>query len=100
MILVSKRIDAREALAIGLINQISTKEKLMADALAFADVLAKRPPLAVGEVLKAISAFDYSGLEAGLKAEEAGSAVVSNSKDCVEGFSAFLEKREPVFTGE
>ena len=98
--MISKRIDAEEALAIGLINQISTKEKLMADALAFADVLAKRPPLAVGEVLKAISAFDYSGLEAGLKAEEAGSAVVSNSKDCVEGFSAFLEKREPVFTGE
>jgi len=100
MILFSKRIDAKEALSIGLINQISTKDRLMADALAFADVLSKRPPLAVTAVLKAISSFDYSGLEAGLKAEEAGSAVVGNSKDCVEGFSAFLEKREPVFTGE
>ena len=100
MMLFSKRIDAREALAIGLINQISTKDKLMADALAFADVLAKRPPLAVGAVLKAVSAFDYSGLEAGLKAEEEGSAVVGKSKDCVEGFTAFLEKREPVFTGK
>ena len=100
MMLFSKRIDANEALAIGLINQISTKEELMADALAFADVLAIRPPLAVGAVLKAVSAFDYNGLEAGLKAEEEGSAVVGNSKDCVEGFTAFLEKREPVFTGE
>ena len=100
MMLFSKRIDAKEALAIGLINQISTKEELMADALAFADVLAIRPPLAVGAVLKAVSAFDYNGLEAGLKAEEEGSAVVGNSKDCVEGFTAFLEKREPVFTGE
>ena len=100
MMLFSKRIDANEALAIGLINQISTKEELMADALAFADVLAKRPPLAVGAVLKAVSAFDYNGLEAGLKAEEEGSAVVGNSKDCVEGFTAFLEKREPVFTGK
>jgi enoyl-CoA hydratase/carnithine racemase len=100
MMLFSKRIDAKEALAIGLINQISTKEELMADALALADVLAKRPPLAVGAVLKAVSAFDYNGLEAGLKAEEEGSAVVGNSKDCVEGFTAFLEKREPVFTGE
>jgi enoyl-CoA hydratase/carnithine racemase len=100
MILFSRRIGAKEALAIGLINQISTKDKLMQDALAFADVLAKRPPLAVGAVLKAISAFDYNGLEEGLKVEKEGSAVVGKSKDCVEGFSAFLEKREPVFTGE
>jgi enoyl-CoA hydratase/carnithine racemase len=100
MILFSKRIDAKEALSIGLINQISTKDRLMDDALAFADVIAKRPPLAVGAVLKAVSTFDYSGLEAGLKAEEEGSAVVGSSKDCVEGFSAFLEKREPVFTGK
>ena len=32
--------------------------------------------------------------------EEAGSAAVGASKDKVEGFNAFLEKREPVFTGE
>ncbi len=100
MILFSKRIDAKEAFSIGLINQISTRDKLMDDAVAFAEVLAKRPPLAVGAVLKAVSTFDYNGLEAGLKAEEAGSAVVGQSKDCVEGFTAFLEKREPVFTGE
>jgi len=100
MILFSKRIDAKEALSIGLINQISTKDQLMGDAIAFAEVLVKRPPLAVGAVLNAISAFDYNGLEAGLKAEEEGSAIVGQSKDCVEGFTAFLEKREPVFTGE
>ena len=100
MIMFSKRIDAKEALSIGLINQISTKDRLMDDAIAFAEVLAKRPPLAVGAVLRAISAFDYSGLEAGLKVENEGSAIVGKSKDCVEGFTAFLEKREPVFTGK
>jgi len=99
MILFSKRIDAKEALSIGLINQVSTKDKLMDDAIAFAEVLAKRPPLAVGAVLRAVSAFDYNGLEAGLKVEEEGSAIVASSKDCIEGFTAFLEKREPVFTG-
>ena len=100
MILFSKRVDAREALAMGLINQISSRESLMGDAMAIAEVLAKRPPLAVATVLKAISTYDYKGLEEGLKAEEEGSAIVGKSKDCVEGFSAFLEKREPVFTGE
>jgi enoyl-CoA hydratase/carnithine racemase len=100
MILFSKRIDAKEALSIGLINQVSTKAKLMDDAIAFAEVLAKRPPLAVGAVLRAVSAFDYNGIETGLKVEEEGSAIVAKSKDCIEGFTAFLEKREPVFTGK
>jgi enoyl-CoA hydratase/carnithine racemase len=100
MILFSKRIDAKEGLAIGLINQISTKDRLMDDAIAFAEVLAKRPPLAVGAVLKAISTLDYNGLKEGLNVEEEGSAIVGKSKDCMEGFSAFLEKREPKFTGE
>lgn len=100
MILFSKRMGAKEALSIGLINQISTKDNLMEDAMAFAVVLAKRPPLAVGAVLRAVSAFDYSGLDAGLKVEQEGSAIVGKSKDCVEGFTAFLEKRDPVFTGE
>ena len=100
MILFSKRIDAQEALSIGLINQISTKDRLMDDAIAFAKVLAKRPPIAVGAVLKAISEYDYNGLESGLKVEEEGSAIVGKSNDCVEGFTAFLEKRDPVFTGK
>src|SRR5210317_630133 len=59
MILFSKRVDAKEAFSIGLINQISTRDKLMDDAMAFAEVLSKRPPLAVGAVLKAVSAIDY-----------------------------------------
>ena len=100
MILFSKRIDAQEALSIGLINQISTKDRLMDDAIALAKVLAKRPPIAVGAVLKAISEYDYNGLESGLKVEEEGSAIVGKSNDCVEGFTAFLEKRDPVFTGK
>ena len=100
MILFSKRIDAQEALSIGLINQISTRDRLMDDAIALAKVLAKRSPIAVGAVLKAISEYDYNGLESGLKVEEEGSAVVGKSNDCVEGFTAFLEKRDPVFTGK
>ncbi|MCP4692455.1 MAG: enoyl-CoA hydratase, partial [Desulfobacterales bacterium] len=69
MILFSKKVNAREALDIGLVNQISPPDKLMEDALAFAAVLARRPPIAVGCVLKAMSAGEYGGLDKGLEVE-------------------------------
>jgi enoyl-CoA hydratase/carnithine racemase len=99
MILFSKKIKATEALKIGLVNQVSVPEKLMDDTLAFANQLAKRPPIAVSCVLKAMAAGAYEGLDAGLKVEEEGSKIVGQSQDCKEGFSAFLEKRKPVFKG-
>jgi enoyl-CoA hydratase/carnithine racemase len=100
MILFSKRIGAQEAMKIGLINQISAPGKIMEDALAFAQKLAERPPMAVSCVLKAMAAGLYEGLEQGLRVEDEGTAHVSKSKDCIEGFTAFLEKRQPVFKGE
>lgn len=100
MMLFSKKIGAQEALEIGLVNQISTPKSLMADVYAFAGKLAQRPPIAVSCVLKAIAAGSYEGLDEGLRVENEGSRTVSQSKDGVEGFTAFLEKRDPVFTGE
>ena len=100
MILFSKRIDAKQALAIGLVNQISAPETLMAEVLAFAGRLALRPPIAVSCVLKAISAGVYEGLDKGLDVERDGSRIVAASQDAIEGFTAFFEKREPVFKGK
>ena len=100
LILFSKRINARQALEIGLIHKISNKEQLMDDAMAYAEILANRPPIALGCALKAVSALEYEGLEEGLKVEEKGAAIVAKSKDRKEGFTAFLEKRAPTFRGE
>ncbi|MBI9074039.1 MAG: enoyl-CoA hydratase/isomerase family protein [Desulfatibacillum sp.] len=100
MILFSKRLDAKQALEIGLVNQICAPEKLMEETLAFAGVLAQRAPVAVKMVLRAMSAGAYEGIEKGLATETEGSAVVKDTKDSVEGFTAFLEKRPPVFIGE
>ena len=100
MILFSKRLGAQEALEIGLINRVCPADKLMDEALEFAEALAKRPPLAVSATLKAIQTGIDQGIDEGLKAERAGIGVVQVSKDAMEGFSAFLEKREPNFKGE
>jgi enoyl-CoA hydratase/carnithine racemase len=100
MILFSRKISATEALQAGLVDQLSAPAKLMDDALGLAEKLAKRPPLAVNCVLRSIAAGAYEGLDAGLKVEEEGSKIVGQSQDRKEGFSAFLEKRKPVFKGK
>jgi enoyl-CoA hydratase/carnithine racemase len=101
IILFSKRLTAPEAFAIGLVDKVSAPGEVLNDALAMAERLAERPPLAVQVVLKAVSdGLDY-GIDAGLRAELEGvTRVVGPSKDAMEGFAAFLEKRKPVFKGE
>jgi len=100
MILFSRKINATDALETGLVNQVSAPGRLMDDARAFAEKLATRPPVAVSCVLRAIAAGAYEGLDTGLQVEEEGSKIVGQSEDCKEGFSAFLEKRSPIFKGK
>jgi len=100
MIIFSKTLNALEALDIGLVDQVFAPEKLMYNALAFAQKLAERPPIAVSCVLKAMAAGKYEGMDKGIEVEAEGSTCVRDSKDRKEGFKAFLEKRTPEFKGE
>ncbi len=100
MILLSRRLGAKEALEIGLVDTLSAPGALMDDVLAFARELCERPPIAVRWVLKAMSSGLYEGLEEGLRVEAEGSARVRETQDRKEGFAAFLEKRKPHFKGK
>lgn len=100
MILFSKRLSAAEAMDAGLVHQIVPPEKLLDEANSFAARLTERPPVAVSCVLRAMSTGIYEGIEQGLKAEREGSRKAGASKDATEGFTAFMEKRQPVFKGE
>jgi enoyl-CoA hydratase/carnithine racemase len=100
LILFSKRLSAQDALAIGLVDRIAKAGELMTDVMAMAETLATRPPLAVKAVLAAVTAGLEKGLDEGTKVELAGTQLVGKSKDAIEGFTAFLEKRKPYFKGE
>jgi enoyl-CoA hydratase/carnithine racemase len=100
LILFSRKVDAHEALALGLVDKVSAPGELMNDAVELAGRLAERPPLAVACVLKAVAAGLYGGIDEGLEVEREGSRMLAQTSDAREGIIAFLEKRQPEFKGE
>ncbi|MBN2078078.1 MAG: enoyl-CoA hydratase/isomerase family protein [Spirochaetes bacterium] len=100
LILFSRRLTAPEALAAGLVDRVFPAEEFMDRAMEFALALAKRPPVAVTAVLRGMTAGIEGGIEEGLRVDREWSPKVAATADAREGFIAFAQKREPVFTGE
>ena len=100
MLLLATRVGAAEALNIGLVTKVSKPEELMKDAKELAKTLAKRAPIAMEVILDAVTRGLETTTDEGIKIELAGSQRVAKSKDAMEGMLAFVEKREPNFTGE
>lgn len=95
----AQRIDAEEALRIGLINRIIPTESLEETVRGIASGIGRNAPLSVNaskvtikEILKDQSDRDMAKLEEITK-------TCFDSADYKEGREAFMEKREPVFTG-
>jgi enoyl-CoA hydratase/carnithine racemase len=100
MLLLGTRVNAPEALSIGLITRVSQPGQLMNDAKELAGTLAKKAPIAVEIILNAVTRGLETSTDQGVKIEFEGSQRVSKTKDAMEGAIAFFEKREPVFKGE
>jgi enoyl-CoA hydratase/carnithine racemase len=100
MLLLGTRVNAPEALRIGLATRLSQPGQLMNDARELARTLAKKAPIAMQIILDAVTRGLETTTDQGIRIELEGSQRVSKTKDAMEGAIAFLEKREPVFKGE
>ena len=100
LMLFSRRLNPEEALAIGLVDGVYPPDQLMPRVMEKAAELSEKAPLAVRAVLCSVQAHLDKGMDDGLKVETEQSNICAASKDAIEGFTAFLEKRKPQFRGE
>ena len=99
LVLTGRRIDAREAERLGIVNTVTKKREWLEQALELAAQIARRPPIATRLAKQAILAAEETALSAGLEHERRLYELAMASEDRVEGMRAFLEKRRPEFRG-
>jgi enoyl-CoA hydratase/carnithine racemase len=99
LVLSGRRIEAKEALQLGMVNVVTPKGKWLEEAVALAQVVARRPPLAAKLAKQAVLAADEMSLAAGLAHERRLYELAMATEDRVEGMQAFIEKRRPEFRG-
>lgn len=100
LILTGDPLSAEQALNYGLVNKVVPADQVLEEAKKLASRLAKGAPLAIAQILKAVTQGLNTTIEEGIKIEQAGSAIVFASEDAKEGSMAFLQKRQPNFKGK
>jgi 2-(1,2-epoxy-1,2-dihydrophenyl)acetyl-CoA isomerase len=94
-----RRLSASQALEWGLVSEVVPDERLAARAAEWAGELAAMPTRGIALSKRLFDHAEQATLEEQLEREAQLQAVATQTNDFREGVDAFLEKREPRFTG-
>lgn len=99
MVFTARKIDAAEARAIGLVNQVVPRAELEQRARELVETLAAKSPTALRLGRRAFYATQDMPYEQQLEALGAQFSLAMSSEDAAEGVAAFLESRKADFKG-
>jgi enoyl-CoA hydratase len=99
LLLTGDMIDAAEAYRIGLVNRVVDAPELLNLCRATLRRIFANGPVAVRLTIDAVDVGLNTGLEEGLRFEATAFGVAAGTADRQEGTRAFLEKRQPRFSG-
>jgi enoyl-CoA hydratase len=92
-------VDGRTAYEWGLVEKVVPRAEVLDAALTIARTIAERSPVSVAALRELARTCRDLPLEEGLRREAEAFRRCLASEDGLEGVAAFLEKREPHFTG-
>jgi enoyl-CoA hydratase/carnithine racemase len=99
VILASDRISAADALAWGLVENVVEDGKALETALAFAERIARQPPIPVRMTKTTVNRFAHALDDLGSHMDADQNVLAGLTEDYREGTSASREKRKPAFKG-
>ena len=99
LIFTGRQVAAAEALSIGLVNSVVAADEVYPAARALASRLAAGPALALRAAKEAVDHGLDTDLATGLDIERVRFAALFATDDKSVGMTAFMEKRQPEFTG-
>ncbi|XP_023551726.1 probable enoyl-CoA hydratase 2, mitochondrial isoform X3 [Cucurbita pepo subsp. pepo] len=100
LIFTGRKVSGRDALSIGLVNYCVPAGEAYAKALEIAQEINQKGPLAVKMAKKAIDEGHEGDLESAMEVEDECYKELLDTKDRLEGLTAFAEKRKPRYRGE
>ena len=99
LVLLADIIDAKEAMDIGLVNRVVPSSSIDAFVDDWAHRLAAGPPMALSMSKRLLDQSTSMSLAQAIEAEAQAQNVNFTSADTAEAMTAFVEKRDPKFSG-
>jgi 2-(1,2-epoxy-1,2-dihydrophenyl)acetyl-CoA isomerase len=100
MAFLGERVDADTALAWGLVNQVVDDDQLDTAVADLAARFVAGPPGSYATIKRTINSRAYDDFAQLLELEAVQQQQRAESKDFIEGVTAFIQKRPANFTGE
>jgi enoyl-CoA hydratase/carnithine racemase len=97
LILTARKVEAQEALQLGLTNHISVPRKALEESVSLALSISENGPRAVRHALSVIRRVADLTVEEALELETEEAVTLIASGESIHGVSAFLTKQKPVF---
>ncbi|GAA3540552.1 enoyl-CoA hydratase-related protein [Amycolatopsis ultiminotia] len=100
LMLLGRKVDAAEALRIGIVGDVVPDEELTAYVQTLAAKLAAGPTVAYSKIKHVLNVAAQSSLDGALDAEDAAQTALGGTADHAEAVEAFVGKRKPNFQGK